>query len=269
MNEDLIVYYVNKCLQSPFPFPNQTVDIQKEYCALCKDVSKDSKAGMKLIYKYHPSLWAANKQNRMSPYAAWHDVDKLTQVISNRLKYKGEELTPADILYGFSASYIAPKVSLFRPTLSKYLIETYLNDYNLIFDPCSGYSGRLLGAVSLNKKYVGQDINPITVKESNMLIKDLRLNAATIYKNSLASLGEYECLFTCSPYGNKENWNQSIEELSCDEWIDVCLKNYKCKKYLFVVDETEKYKNYVVDEIINKSHFSNSTEKIILINNCI
>lgn len=72
--------------------------------------------------------------------------------------------------------------------------------------------------------------------------------------------------YTCPPYGSKENWNQSIEELSCDEWIDICLNNYKCKSYLFVVDKTDKYKNYIAEEIINKSHFNKNTEKVILIN---
>lgn len=267
MDENLIAYYVNKCLQTPFPLPHQNINVQKEFSMLLNSESKSSKAGMKLVYKYHPSLWVANKENRMSPYCAWHDVNKLTQVVTNRLKYKGEVLTPEDILYGFSTSYIAPKVSLFRPALAKYLIETYLSECASLFDPCSGYSGRLLGAAALDKNYIGQDINPITVKESNLLINDLHLNATVVCKNSLATGGEYECLFTCPPYGNKENWNQSIEPLSCDEWIDMCLKNYKCKKYLFVVDETARYKEYVVEYIRNKSHLNDSTEKIILITN--
>jgi hypothetical protein len=45
-----------------------------------------------------------------------------------------------------------------------------------------------------------------------------------------------------------------------------CCKHIGCKKYCFVVDKTEKYKNNIVDEITNKSHFGNSKEFIILIN---
>ena len=37
------------------------------------------------------------------------------------------------------------------------------------------------------------------------------------------------------------------------------------KKYLFVVDETEKYKNYIVETIENKSHFGSNFEYVILI----
>jgi len=52
---------------------------------------------------------------------------------------------------------------------------------------------------------------------------------------------------------------------SCDEWIDLCLQRYKCKRYLFVVDETEKYRDCVVDTIENRSHFGKNTELIIMI----
>ena len=36
---------------------------------------------------------------------------------------------------------------------------------------------------------------------------------------------------------------------------------------MFVVDDTEKYKDYVVDVIENKSHFGKNCEKVILITN--
>ena len=79
--------------------------------------------------------------------------------------------------------------------------------------------------------------------------------------------GEYESLFTCPPYGGKEHWNKDNDEIekTCDEWIELCLNKYKCKKYLFVVDETEKYKNYIVETIENKSHFGSNFEYVILI----
>ena len=53
--------------------------------------------------------------------------------------------------------------------------------------------------------------------------------------------------------------------MSCDDWIDLCIKNFKCKKYLFIVDYTEKYKGNIIETIENKSHFGINTEKIILI----
>ena len=83
--------------------------------------------------------------------------------------------------------------------------------------------------------------------------------------DSIYNKATFECLFTCPPYGDKENWHQDIEVLSADEWITTLLQNYKCKKYLFIVNDTVDYKEYVVDIIKNKSHFGQNEEKVILI----
>lgn len=92
-------------------------------------------------------------------------------------------------------------------------------------------------------------------------------NCSVIQKDILSSSGEYECLFTCPPYGGKEHWNILNDEVekTCDEWIDECLKRFKCKKYLFVVDETSRYKNNVVGKIVNRSHLGENEESIVLI----
>ena len=53
--------------------------------------------------------------------------------------------------------------------------------------------------------------------------------------------------------------------MSCDDWIDICLSHFKCNKYIFVVDETIKYKDKIVEEIENKSHFNTNKEYIIVL----
>ena len=76
---------------------------------------------------------------------------------------------------------------------------------------------------------------------------------------------KYECLFTCPPYGLKELWNEHETNYTCDMWIAQCITRYDCKKYLFVVDSSERYKDYIIDEITNSSHFGNRKEYIVLI----
>ena len=84
-------------------------------------------------------------------------------------------------------------------------------------------------------------------------------------KASSHETGEFEALFTCTPYNLKETWGQEIQNLSCDEWIDVCLKNFTCKKYVFVVDSTIKYKDFIKEEKENKSHFGTSKEYVVVL----
>lgn len=203
----------------------------------------------------------------MSPYDAWYDDEKLKKVIENRLIYVNN-VDPHKILRGFNISKIAPRVSKFNPVLAKYIIQKYLNEYSEIFDPFSGYSGRLLGAAStLNKRYIGQDLNENVVNESKQIIDFLSINDRCTVENKdvLKSSGQYQCLLTCPPYGKKEIYNNESVFKTCDGWIDECLSRFRCNKYAFVVDKTDKYKNNIVEEINHTSHFNKTKEYIIVV----
>lgn len=258
------------CREVEFPYPKYNDNIlNNSYSSLSKsdinNFSMNARYGMKIIDHFHSSIWKANRNGSISPYSAWQKDDLLIKCIKNRIIYKGCNLDRSKVLAGFSINKIAPKVSIFNPNLAKYIVGKYLSNYNVVFDPCSGYSGRMLGVCSLGKRYIGQDINSETVEESNNIIKYFNLDASVECKDLLKDSGEYECLFTCSPYGSKEKWNQEIENKSCDEWIEEILSRYKCKEYLFVVDKTEKYLDYIVEELKNKSHFGSNLEYIIKI----
>lgn len=221
-----------------------------------------------IINFFHKSLQEAACKNHLSPLQAWQDKNLVEKSALNRLRYVGS-CTPEDIVRGFSVARIAPRVSVFKPKLAKQLIEKYLNEYGTIFDPFSGFSGRLIGAFRAKKNYIGQDIHPKHVSESVEIIQYLKIpNCSVIQQDILTDVEkEYECLFTCPPYGGKEHWNENNDEIekSCDEWIDICLQKYKCKRYLFVVDTTEKYKEYVVESLQKTSLFGRHPELVICI----
>lgn len=228
------------------------------------DWNPHSRVGISIVNNYHKHIWQSKVGNNLSPVECWQNKELLMQAIKNRVIYSST-LSSQAIAASFNVCKIAPKVSVFNPMLAKHIVKTYLSDYDTIFDPFSGFSGRMLGTCACGKKYIGQDINEMHVKESNEIIDKLKLNAVILQKNMFESTGEYDCLFTCSPYCLKEIWNENETNKTCDEWIDECLTRFKCKRYVFVVDKTEKYKDKIVEEISNKSHFSNSKEYIIVI----
>lgn len=261
--------FVNSLPQEfPYPeYPNKR--LLEDYNHLCTyEYKPNQKLGIYILNQFHKSIWKAHREKLPSPFEAWQDRDLLEKCVRNRFIYC-KNLTPHNILTGFSVTKMAPRVSLFHPALGRHLIQKYLNDYQTIFDPFSGFSGRLLGTCSLGKTYIGQDINIDHVKESNQIVDFLQLkNVKVTQQDILADAKKtYDCLFTCPPYGGKEHWNilNDTVEKSCDEWIDVCLSKYKCDKYLFVVDTTEKYKDNIVEIIENKSHLTNSREYVILL----
>ena len=128
----------------------------------------------------------------------------MKRTIKNRLLYSKPPITPEKIKQGLSVTKLAPKVSVFNPNLAKRIVSTYLKEFNVVFDPFSGFSGRMFGVCASNKKYIGQDINKESIVASNEIINLLSLNASVIEKDIFNSKGEYECLFTCPPYNLKE-----------------------------------------------------------------
>ena len=281
-NYDEYVMYVFKQLRSqPFPYPSYSkVELLKSWDQLRRmktddkyheSVSVNTRQGDRLIQHFHQSIWHDHRDGELSPYEAWKDDELLLKVIKNRIIYQ-TYLNPNKILQGFNIAKVATKVSVFSAGRAKMIVNRYLSDFETVFDPFSGYSGRMLGVTAAGKKYIGQDISERHVAETNNIIDFLHkyaveIDATVTQKDIFQSSGEYPCLFTCSPYSTKEQWEDvPVNNMSCDDWIDVCLERFKCRRYVFVVDTTEKYKDYVVAEISNKSHFSNAKEKIIVIN---
>ena len=276
--------YVNSLFKEmrsqPFPEPHYTdseltkvfTKLQRMNCndTYHQDLSLNTRIGDRLIQHFHPSIWRDHRKGELSPYDAWMDDTLLRKCIENRIIYQ-THLNPNKILQGFNVSKIAPKVSVFSAGRAKMIISRYLQEFDTIFDPFSGYSGRMLGTISLGKRYIGQDLSLIHVNESNNLMdflrsKGIEFQAEITQKDILQSTGEYPCLFTCPPYGDKEQWQDvPVDTRTCDDWIDECISRFKCRRYVFVVDNTTKYTDKVVDVIKNKSHFGGNEEKIILV----
>ena len=253
----------------PFPFPHYS---DEKLLRSWKNVLKyngnvkSKNVGTFLVKHFHPSLFYAHRGTSLSPVEGFNNDEVLMKCIKNRFIYRCD-IDPSAIANGLTISRLAPQISLFSPGLAKYLVKKYLNQYQTIFDPFSGYSGRMLGTISADKQYIGQDINETTINESQTLAKFLNINPDLQAKDILDSSGTYECLFTCPPYSKKEIYGAETIFKSCDEWIDECLSRFKCKSYLFVVDKTEKYRNFVIETITNKSHLNTNTELVILISN--
>ena len=255
-------------LPEEFPYPSYTDSrLKNDYKHLCEytNIKENARLADSTIRHFHKSIYSAHVLDRPSPVEAWRDKDLLRKCVENRFIYSNS-LSSQAIANGFNVCKLAPKVSVFSASRAKLLIQEYLSDCNEIFDPFSGFSGRMLGTCSLGKHYIGQDLSSEHVVESNEIIKFHNLDATVTEKDTLQSEGSYECLFTCPPYGSKEHWNNPTEvDKSCDEWIDECLKRFDCKKYLFVVDSTERYKGNVVKTLSNRSHLAEAKELVILI----
>lgn len=250
----------------PFPWPNPDL----------RDTSP-----MGLVRHFHKSIYEARHKNEPNALELWNNKTVFKELALNRLFYVGE-CNPKRMLAGLNIAKFAMKVSVFKNTTAVELIKTYLWDAKNIFDCFSGFSARMLGAMTCGIPYIGRDINEKHIRESMEILdwwkryKNPNVQVDLQVADATKSFGVYDCLLTCSPYAvydsrknkvNLEDWNNPDQiALTCDEWIDVCLNNYKCRKYVFVVDDTIiKYRPYIVGTISNNGHIGRNTEYIVYI----
>lgn len=272
INGDLSKYdsiLLEWCKSIEFPYPSYTEGrMLKDWAHLCQyeddTYRPQCRLGQSIIKNFHKSIYSSRVGNNCSPLEGWHDENILRRVIKNRLIYKND-VDPSKILAGFSISKICPVVSTFNPVLARYLTKKYLSEFHIVFDPFSGFSGRLLGVCSTGKQYIGQDLNVDAVNESNQIINLLQVDGQISNKNILDSDGQYECLLTCPPYFKKETYNSEQDWRTCDDWIDECLQRFDCRAYVFVVDSTNRYSKYITETIKSTSHFSDVEEKVVVI----
>lgn len=262
----------NECINMDFPYPKydalRMIGDWKNLKRLFNEKTYNDKKipGNSIITNFHKSIYRSRCGNHPSPFEAWSNPELLLKCIENRFVYKSS-LSSQQVARGFERNKIAPRVTVFQPSLARYILDKYANDAKTVVDPCSGFSGRMLGAASLNKNYTGYDINENTISESREIIKflklgDVSLSVADLEKNT--DFKEYDVLFTCPPYGDKERWEDRHYH-PAEYYIDKILRNFKAKKYIFVVDNPGKYSEHVVELIGRKSHLAESNEKIVII----
>lgn len=133
----------------------------------------------------------------------------------------------------------------FSPLVSRYLYEKYLpNNGGLVYDPCSGWGGRLMGSIcsSKNIQYIGCDVNSNIFQHRSYerigkfiedevgrkskykvhQISSTRFNETDDYKEHK---GKVDLILTSPPYFNQEQYSTDKEQSynlypSYSEWVN-------------------------------------------------
>lgn len=286
-----------------FPDGNEfPVDFKKLENEIVNLIRKDNswKTRSRLIRHFHKGTFLnSNRDGHMTPIQFWKSIQADEQAFRdfyhNRLRcsdwFKEKDKTgkyPDNRPYlvegavppfiwsiGVDTSRKAPLVSFFKPSLAKYLVKKYLDEFNEVGDVFSGMSGRLLGVLAAGKKYSGSDLNKNVLKESRELMEfaepvfrkcGLDPKWSLKYEDAIVTKHEFESMLVCSPYGASEQWNGISSNISCDKWIDIVLTNNKARRYVFVTDDDiVKYRPYIKEQLENTSHFGSNFEDVVVI----
>ncbi len=194
--------------------------------------------GLRLANYFHPHMWRLHSSRYRSPWNAFADDDVLRLCIRKALTHCHDRppLTPNSLRRQLQSLTNTASVWNFRPAVARALMQMYSRDGDTILDFCAGFGGRLLGAMSLNRRYIGIEPSVRTLRGlERMSRKLLSLNLSCGKAKLLHGCAEevlpqlrsssVGLVLTSPPYFDRERYCQDDPKrfpryASYPEWLD-------------------------------------------------
>jgi DNA modification methylase len=170
-------------------------------------------SGQPLCTSFYRHRFDAKYLEGMSIREAYADPKSLRSALKYQLDHR-DPIRPKRVIKALSAKHKTP--TNFAPVLARWLVDRYCPQGGTVFDPCSGYGGRLLGSLASNKNvhYIGHDIEPLTIEAGKKMCANLGTDRATLEIKALESDDPFpksDLLMTCPPYYNREVYGEASE----------------------------------------------------------
>jgi len=197
---------------APVPLSDKSFDRDVELVRLTQYRVEDetlhpwSVSGNRACLPYFPNRYKAASRGVRTAFEAWHDDKVLRWAIRFQLD-AGDPVLPHRVLRAVTMQHRTP--SVFRPTVARWVYETYCRSGGKVWDPCSGYGGRLLGAFAAGVRYVATDVEPETVEGNRRLAERLGFTDAEIHECPAERFdpGTVDLVFTSPPYFDREQYS--------------------------------------------------------------
>ncbi len=192
-----------------FPYPERVSDQvrDKRMASLrAKEAVLDlSVLGLSLCYSFFPNRYRAHYLGKQSAFEAWQDPKAMRRAIRWQFKV-GDPVSPPRVLKAVCANARTP--SIFRPAVAAALYKRFCKPGDVVWDPCAGFGGRLVGAVAAGVKYVGTDVSPETVDGNQRMAHWLRAKDAEIHlcPAEVFNPPPVQMVFTSPPYFHQEQY---------------------------------------------------------------
>jgi hypothetical protein len=127
----------------------------------CHRDIRSSNAGLRLANAYQPHMWRARVSRYLSPMDVFSDDDLLRKALRRSLtiwpqRFGANASCLRRILKSFTST---ASVSNYRPAVAKAVMSKYSKTRSVVLDFSAGYGGRLLGALTLDREYIGIEVN--------------------------------------------------------------------------------------------------------------
>jgi hypothetical protein len=234
-----------------------------------------SPVGNNYLKHLFKEYWACSYQNNLSPVECWRNDKELGRIIAWRIGINNSNetynLSPKIIIRGMSAA--RQTISFFKPLVAAAIYKHYNvdNKQNLVvFDPCAGFGGRMLGFKSLypDGKYIALEPNKYTFSNLETLAGEL--GDCELHKTTLEDFNkniEYDFVFTSIPYFDMESYyGEETSYKDFEEWKNIFIKKLLTYPRLIVNMSAElcnklKLNQYIDTYLMNQpSHFTKIRE---------
>ena len=205
----------------PFPYHEYTnMELLDSFNKLCRMNCEKYKQfrwyglriGDRMIYNFHRSIWDKKYQG-IIPQTMYEDNIELHENL-NKHMFLHNYLNKNKILQS------VPHVPIVSAGEIKLIINDYLSEFDVIFDPYFNYSSVMLACIAMNKRYIGLCNDEIQQYECDIMLRFLSDNGIETNVHINESYTRYDCLLTCIYE------HQNIDEI---------IAKYHCKKYIFII----------------------------------
>ncbi|MDP1675899.1 MAG: DNA methyltransferase [Bacteroidota bacterium] len=206
-----------------------------------------SSVGLNLANSFHPQMWHLKSQGHSeSPFEHFNNEETLKKLLLRAINFwPNRQCWRAYNVRNLLRIYSGGRVSNFRPTAAKAIIYNLSGENDRILDFCSGFGGRMLGATSLNRYYVGIDASKKQIVGSKLLfskIKHLCKGNVELHHDCAEDLMKkmdsksFNLIFTSPPYYDLEKYDHH--------------KNQSYLKYKNYND----WRKYFLEEVVKESY---------------
>ena len=281
--EYLFNYWRNK------GFPNYTkeeYDYKKELAKIInfddskilngKDL-KQTMHGCGFLWTYFPHWITIRCCEDKSIIDNWNDDEKLKSLIRKtydyEIKHNGGRFTVNRLRQNAKVYCSKQSVSNFRPTVAKYIYNTYGNN-GVIWDMSGGFGGRLLGFLASNcKHYIATEPSTLTYEGLLKIKNDYSYvdKKVEIFKmgseDFIPKKESLDLCFTSPPYFDTEKYSEEqsqsyIKFVTRQKWLDGFLRR-TIENCYFALKEN----GYMIINIANVKSFQNLEQETVRLAN--
>ena len=191
-------------------------DWQKLQNTILYKTGSQFKPGLKLCQHFFPNFWKIENSKGLSFEKCWQDRTLMKKIHEWGLN----SMSSLWLSWIRRAVYLAgglPNSSYYRPHFSKQIIEQFSKKKNgILFDPCAGWGGRMLGTVAAGWSYVACEPNRETYENLSKLIDFLDISNSVTLHNIPAEKFTYDqkvdIVLTSPPYFNLEIYTRDLDQ---------------------------------------------------------